>query len=128
VARELATALGLHPVDVPGDPRLWHAAAVLASNHVAAVFADALGLMARAGVEPAAARAALLPLAHASLDRVAEAGPAAITGPAARGDLATIAGHRAVLPEELRSAYDAVAARIFALRAVSDDGGGGRAD
>lgn len=116
VARRIARALGLVPVDVPGDPRLWHAAAVLASNHVAAVFADAVAVMVSAGVERDVASAVLRTLAESSLARVAEVGPAAITGPAARGDVATLAGHRSVLPPALVPAYDAVAERIVALR------------
>lgn len=114
-AGALAAALGLVPLEVPGDVRLYHAAATLASNHVAAVFLDAAATLAAAGVEPTLARAALARLAHESLDRVAAGGPAALTGPGARGDLATLDAHRAALDPALRPAYDAVAARIARL-------------
>lgn len=117
VATQIAAALGMIPLEVSGDVRAYHAAAVLASNHVAAVFADAALTLSRAGVPPAAARAALLRLAHESLDRVAENGASAITGPAARGDVRTMDGHRAVLDPEAVAAYDAIAARIVTLRA-----------
>lgn len=114
--RHLADALGLRPFPVPGDPRLYHAAAAMASGHAAALLAAAAQVMARAGVPEPEARAALLPLALESLRRVGEIGPAAITGPAARGDVVTEAGHRAVLHDEERAFYDALAEAIRRLR------------
>ncbi len=47
---------------------------------------------------------------RATLDNVERLGPAAaLTGPAARGDEATIESHRAVLAAEELAAYDALA-------------------
>jgi predicted short-subunit dehydrogenase-like oxidoreductase (DUF2520 family) len=49
-----------------------------------------------------------LPLARAALADVADLGPeAALTGPAARRDLPTLAAHRAALAPAERDAYDA---------------------
>lgn len=92
------------------DRAAYHAAAVIASNHLVAL----LGQVERVA---AAARVPLdvyLDLARATVGDVAALGPAAaLTGPAARGDWATIAGHRAALaaidPSEL-VAYDAMVA------------------
>ena len=50
----------------------------------------------------------LLPLAHAALEDVADAGPRrALTGPAARGDRATLERHLAAMPPEERAGYRA---------------------
>lgn len=102
-ALELAGLLGLRPFHVPGDSRLYHAAASLTSGHLAALFLDAAGILTRAGVPAEEARALLLPLATESLRRVAAAGGVALTGPAARGDRATEQQHEdALSPDESR--------------------------
>lgn len=115
-AHSLAHTLGLVPLDVPGDTRAYHAAATMASAHVAATWLDATRVLTAAGVEPGVARAALLRLAVASLERAAELGPAALTGPAVRGDVTTLAAHEAVLPDVLLPAYRERTARIVTLR------------
>jgi predicted short-subunit dehydrogenase-like oxidoreductase (DUF2520 family) len=112
-ARALAQRLGMRPIQVDGDVRTYHAAACLASGHLATLFLQACRVLASAGVrEPAAA---LLPLAHASLERAAAAGPVAITGPAARGDRATVAGHVEVLSGEDAATYRALAEAMQGL-------------
>jgi predicted short-subunit dehydrogenase-like oxidoreductase (DUF2520 family) len=55
-------------------------------------------------------------LAQASLQNAAAGGAAVLTGPAARGDLATIEAHRRALPADALPAYDALTERIRALR------------
>jgi predicted short-subunit dehydrogenase-like oxidoreductase (DUF2520 family) len=118
-AGELAAVLGWTVLGPVSDPSRYHAAAAMASGHAAALFLDAVRLLAAAtGATEASAAEALLALAGASLRNVAEGGPLRITGPAARGDLATIARHRAALPPELLPAYDALTERIRALRGV----------
>lgn len=109
-ARELANALGMMPVEGI-DSVAWHAAASMVSGHLAALYLDAAAVLERAGAGNA--RELLLPLALESLRRAASVGPAAITGPAARGDEGTIALHRGLLGTE-REAYDALDARIRA--------------
>ncbi len=122
VARRLADALGWEPVGGVADRVRYHAAACLASGHLAAAYEDAARLFSSAtGVELAVARRTLQPLAQASLARVAEVGPGAITGPAARGDRPTVAAHRAALPAALLPTYDAGTARIENLRADPKD-------
>lgn len=111
-ARALAQVLGMVPVEGV-DPVAWHAAASMVSGHLAALYLDAATVLERAGLDNA--REILLPLALESLRRAASVGPAAITGPAARGDEGTVALHRQLLGEELQ-AYDALDARIRAMR------------
>ncbi len=73
---------------------LYHAAAVLASNHLVALLADSQELLLRAGADPAAAKPAFQALAEGTLENVYAAGPvAAITGPVERGDVQTIRNH-----------------------------------
>ncbi|GDX82463.1 NADP oxidoreductase [Deltaproteobacteria bacterium] len=107
-AHEVAAALGWRVLGEVHDRARYHAAACMASGHIAACFADASVIFASAtGVSEAEARRTLEPLAAATLARVVVAGSAAITGPAARGDEATIAAHRAVLPADSLALYDA---------------------
>ena len=92
-ARRLVRALGGRSFTIaPSDKALYHAAAVLASGHTVALFDLASELLARCGVAPAAARKALLPLTASTLaNLLAAAQPAAaLTGPFARGDAATV--------------------------------------
>ena len=57
-----------------------------------------------------APRSAMIDLARGSLDNVASIGAAAaLTGPVARGDEATVERHRAALPDDERALYDALA-------------------
>jgi predicted short-subunit dehydrogenase-like oxidoreductase (DUF2520 family) len=110
-AKTLAEVLGLRVV-AGIDPTRWHAAACLASGHLAAAFLTAAEVLEGAGLDAESARAALGPLARESLRRAIEAGPDAITGPAVRGDLTTEERHRAVLGDADRAVYDVLARRI----------------
>jgi predicted short-subunit dehydrogenase-like oxidoreductase (DUF2520 family) len=94
----------------------YHAAAALASNDVVALLGDAVDLLRRAGLSHQAALAALLRLTRGTLDVVAAAGvTAALTGPAARGDAATLRAHarplRALSPDAA-SAHRALSRRL----------------
>ncbi len=93
----LARALGLDPVHVPGDRRLYHAAAVIAGNLATVLLAEAGRVLTEAGVPAVTARRMLAPLAHASLEHAIADPRAALTGPVARGDTATLALHRDAL-------------------------------
>jgi predicted short-subunit dehydrogenase-like oxidoreductase (DUF2520 family) len=106
LAHELVAALGGRPLTVPDDARVaYHAAACMAANHVVALLGQVERVAATAGVP----LDAFLTLARGAVEDVAAAGPArALTGPAARGDLATIERHRAVLDPADRPAYDAM--------------------
>jgi predicted short-subunit dehydrogenase-like oxidoreductase (DUF2520 family) len=102
---------------VDRDRAAYHAAAVVASNHLVALFGQVERIAAGVGV-PAEA---YLDLARATLDNVAELGAArALTGPVARGDWATVARHLAALDRSEHDAYRALAA---AARRLVDDTG-----
>ncbi len=99
LARRLATAFGGHAGEVAESARpLYHFAATLVAGGIATLAAAAHDLAARAGV-PASARAGYAELARGALEAaLAAEDPAdAITGPAARGDVATWDLHRAGL-------------------------------
>lgn len=109
-AETLARAVGLRAVRVTGNDRVaYHAAASIAANYLVTVEAAAAELLATAGLD----RAVLLPLARAALENWGRLGPAALTGPVARGDVDTVAGHRAAVAErapELVGLLDALVA------------------
>ena len=116
---ELAVRLGMTPLPTAGRARaLYHAAAVLAAGAQVALFAEAVRAFRKAtGAEEPEARAALLPLALSALEKLRREPPVeAITGPAARGDLDTIAAHRRALPRDLLVLYDELTRVSLALR------------
>lgn len=99
------------------DRAAYHAAAVVASNHLVALLGQVERIAGGIGVPPEA----YLDLARATLENVAALGPAAaLTGPAARGDWDTIARHLAALDPSEVEAYRALAAA--ARRLVAGDG------
>jgi predicted short-subunit dehydrogenase-like oxidoreductase (DUF2520 family) len=113
MAAELGEALGGRCVVVADERRAaYHAAACIASNHLVALLAQAGRVAQSAGLD----LDALVPLAAAALGDVAELGPAAaLTGPAARGDEATLARHRAALAPDEVEGYDAGVALVRRL-------------
>ena len=119
---DLATALGGRTFEIADDDRaLYHAAAAVASNHLVALLGHAQRLGASVGV-PADA---LLALALGSAESAVALGPAAaLTGPAARGDEATLVAHRDAIgrraPREL-AAYEAMLAEARRLAAMEGD-------
>ena len=116
-ADALVRALGGVPAMIaPEAKAAYHAGAVFASNYLVTALAVAERLLGEAGIPAAAAREALVPLAQATLENVAALGPhAALTGPLARGDAATVRRHRAALGSEERRLYDALARATLAL-------------
>lgn len=116
-ARRLVRRLGGRPVIIAGRNKArYHAGAVFASNYVLALLAVAEDQLVAAGFTRRAARAALAPLARATVDNVARIGPErALTGPILRGDLATIARHLAVLPPIEQELYAVLGAPTIRL-------------
>jgi len=92
VAHTLADRLGMHARVVPRDQRaLYHAAASVASNFLITLEGAAERLASAVGLE----REALVPLVRATVENWARQGArAALTGPIARGDVATAARQR----------------------------------
>ncbi len=81
---------------------LYHAAAVVASNHVVAL----LGQVERFAAGAHVPFGALFDLVRASVDNTEALGPAAaLTGPAARRDTTTIEAHLAAMHEGERDLY-----------------------
>jgi predicted short-subunit dehydrogenase-like oxidoreductase (DUF2520 family) len=117
LARSLAEALGMRPFEVPEEHRAaYHAAAAMASNLLVALEESAAELVERIGIEDA--RELLAPLVLRTAANWAERGPAALTGPIARGDRATVQRHRVALAEtapELVRLYDVLAMRAEAV-------------
>jgi predicted short-subunit dehydrogenase-like oxidoreductase (DUF2520 family) len=116
IAAEVVRALrGRSFTVADADRATYHAAAVIASNHLVALLGQVERLAADVGVP----FEAYLELATDTLANVAELGPAdALTGPAARGDEATLRRHLRALPVEERRAYRGMidAARRLASR------------
>jgi predicted short-subunit dehydrogenase-like oxidoreductase (DUF2520 family) len=112
-----AAALGGRPIHVADEHRAaYHAAAVIASNHLVALLGQVERVAAVAGVPVAA----YLDLAAAALTDVRRAGPAAaLTGPVSRGDWDTVRRHLAVLPVADRPAYLALAGAAARLARTS---------
>lgn len=107
LGHDVVTALGGRAFRVDPERRaVYHAAACVAANHVVAL----LGQVERLAVEAGVPFEAFFPLVRAAVDNAERLGPArALTGPAARGDLDTIARHLAAMDPSERSAYDAMA-------------------
>jgi predicted short-subunit dehydrogenase-like oxidoreductase (DUF2520 family) len=89
---------------------VYHAASVFASNYLVTVLDAALRAYAAAGVPPEIARELAQPLASETLNNVFRLGaPAALSGPVARGDMATVARQQAALQD-----WDAPTASLYA--------------
>lgn len=124
VGEVLVLEMGGEPVWVEDALRpLWHAALAHGANHLVTLVASAADLLRAAGA--ADPGAVLGPLLGAALDGALRSGDAALTGPVSRGDAGAVRAHLAVLPDDVRPAYSALA-RLTAARAL--DSGRLRAD
>ena len=108
LGRDMVTSLGGRMVEVADDDRAaYHAAACIAANHVVALLGQVERVAASVGLD----LESFLPLTRAAVDDVAALGAgAALTGPARRGDWATLSRHLDALPESERAGYQAGAA------------------
>jgi len=122
IARDIAQQISGKWFEIDDSDRaLYHCAAAIASNHTVAL----LGQVERIATEVGVPLAAFEPLVRASLNNAFSLGPVeALTGPAARGDSATLEAHRAALgarhPNELH-AYDALVELAQQLAASTPD-------
>ena len=93
----------MRPFEITAEDRAaYHAGAAMASNFLVALEMAAERV---AGID----RGLLVPLVRASVETWATEGAAALTGPIARGDEATVARHREAIAErapELLALYD----------------------
>ncbi|GAA1839515.1 DUF2520 domain-containing protein [Pseudonocardia ailaonensis] len=119
VGEALVLELGAEPVRVPEQVRpLYHAALSHGANHLVTLVRDAVELLDKAGVRPA--DLLIAPLLSAALDNALRHGDRALTGPVARGDTGTVAGHLRELEKadpDIAATYRALARRT-AHRAV----------
>jgi predicted short-subunit dehydrogenase-like oxidoreductase (DUF2520 family) len=121
LAQSLVRTLGGVPVVVAEQDRpLYHAALAHGANHLVTLVADAMDLLAQAGVADPAAT--LRPLLTAALDNALSRGSAALTGPVARGDAGTVATHLRRIAQVAPDSVElyAALARHTAARAVAD--------
>ncbi|MDA2978257.1 MAG: DUF2520 domain-containing protein [Actinomycetota bacterium] len=88
ILRDLASSLGCHSFSISDDMKpLYHAAAAASANATLAALAVASDLFTAAGVDFAVAR----PLVDAIVRNAFDLGPRhSLTGPIARGDIATV--------------------------------------
>ncbi len=110
VGRAIVDALGGRAITLPDDAEArarHHAACCVAGNYVTTV----LGLVEQLAAEDGVPVDAYLDLARGAIDNVADMGAAAaLTGPVARGDRATVDRHRAVVPESHQALHEALIA------------------
>jgi len=113
VARKVVRALGAESFSIARTEKaLYHAAAVMASGHVTALFDIAVEMLKVCGLRERRARAILLPLVRSALENLSTGTPAqALTGTFARADLATVKRHLKALNTEKMS--DALAAYVL---------------
>ncbi len=120
VAEYLARRLGMRAFVISDDDRAaYHAAASMASNFLVTLEAAAERVAGGAGLEPHDARTLLLPLVRRTVENWAVLGPEeALTGPVARGDVATVDAQRTAVAEtapELLSLFDELVGATRAL-------------
>lgn len=141
IAEALTLEIGAEPFRVEENARaLYHAALCHGGNHIVTVIDDALAAL-RAALRSTSpdgrsdrlgstmdsngiAERVLGPLVRAALSNTLRDGRAALTGPVARGDSATVARHLQVLSEMdsgLTEAYRANALRTACCAGADDD-------
>jgi predicted short-subunit dehydrogenase-like oxidoreductase (DUF2520 family) len=114
-ARDLAQELGMRPVEIPDEDRAaYHAAASIASNFLVTLESAAERVLGHD-------RELLIPLVRATVENWAAQGDAALTGPIARGDEATVTRQRQAVEErapELLALFEVLAQATRDLKAV----------
>lgn len=103
-------AIGAQPVTIAASAKtVYHAAAVFASNYLVTVLDAALRAYQAAGIPEPVARQMAQPLAAESMANVFRLGAAAaLTGPIARGDFATVARQQQAV-----GAWDAATGELY---------------
>lgn len=123
-ATKLVRALGGIVMPLEGAQMAsYHAAAALASNYIVAALDAAAAVLSGAGIAPAEAARALVPLAEGALRNVSAHGTTdGLTGPVRRGDAVTVKRHLDALRgrPELVEIYRALARRAVEIAARID--------
>jgi len=120
VAEALVVEMGAEPVWIEEQDRpMYHAGLSHGANHLVTLVAQAMQIVASAGVQEP--QRLVAPLLHAALDNALRLGDGALTGPVARGDAGTVAAHLEQLNRQtpdIRPTYVALA-RATAERALA---------
>jgi predicted short-subunit dehydrogenase-like oxidoreductase (DUF2520 family) len=105
------TAIGARPVPIDAAAKtVYHAAAVFASNYLVTVLDAALRAYQAAGIPEPVARQMAQPLAAESMANVFRLGAAAaLSGPVARGDMATVERQQRAVAQ-----WDAATGQLYA--------------
>ncbi|MGW4634229.1 Rossmann-like and DUF2520 domain-containing protein [Nocardia sp. NPDC004415] len=132
IAQALVIEMGGEPVRVAEEQRtLYHAALAHGANHLVTVIVDAVAALREALAGPGLlgqpvvddqpgglSERLLAPLVSAALDNALRRGPAALTGPVARGDVDAVAAHLRAFESvdpRLAEAYRALSLRTAEL-------------
>nr|WP_314625228.1 Rossmann-like and DUF2520 domain-containing protein [uncultured Noviherbaspirillum sp.] len=114
VLRPLFTGIGARLVDIdPAAKTVYHAAAVFACNYVVTLLDIAVQAYGHAGIPEDVAMQMMAPLVSKTVDQAFAAGTAAaLSGPIARGDMATVERQQAAV-----SAWDGDKGALYELLA-----------
>lgn len=116
--------LGANPVTINAEKKAsYHAAAVMASNYLVTLAANAVELFLQAGMEATQAKDIVGNLMQGSLNNIRQSPTmaSALTGPLMRGDTATISQHLAALDNpQTRTLYEAAAYATLPLTTLSN--------
>jgi predicted short-subunit dehydrogenase-like oxidoreductase (DUF2520 family) len=114
ILRPLFGSIGAKLVDIdPAAKTVYHAAAVFACNYLVTLLDVAVQAYSHAGIPHDAAMQMMAPLVQKTVDQAFAAGTAAaLSGPIARGDMATVARQQAAV-----TAWDADKGALYALLA-----------
>ena len=111
LARTLASAWDADVSEVSGTQRAAaHMAAAVADNFANHMFAEAQDLLEQRGLPKTLLRNLVLGLTQGGLQGDSRERQ---TGPARRGDEATLERHRALLPDDVKHLYDTVTEHII---------------
>jgi predicted short-subunit dehydrogenase-like oxidoreductase (DUF2520 family) len=99
VARQVVSDVGGRSFTVDrSDKPLYHAAAVMSSGNVVALFDIALEMLEKCGLKRGDAQKVLMPLLESTISNLSHLSPErAVTGPFSRGDLETVKLHFSAL-------------------------------
>lgn len=105
------------------DKPLYHAAAVMVSGNVVALFDVALEMLGECGLDQKTARAVLLPLVASSVRNLETKSPKeSLTGTFSRGDVETVKRHLAAIKNpEARSLYRILGERSLEIAGLNKD-------
>ncbi len=110
LGKQIVRDLGGQSFTIDSDVKpLYHAAALMASPSMTALFDVAVEMLGRCGLKPGRARQILLPLVKSTLDNLVTRDPGrALTGTFKRGDITTVKKHLAAIETaKLRDALEA---------------------